>query len=84
MSLAASLLVWRATHAVKVANRRRRQQLAQELSAYSSAADCQDFEAVLDRYPDGVTAEMRDILAAQRMRAAHRRDASTPFGRPPR
>jgi hypothetical protein len=82
MSLAASLLVWRATRAVKIANRRRRRKLAEELSAYSSDADCREFEAILDRYPDAVTEEMRDILAQQHMWAAHQRDASTPFGRP--
>ncbi len=82
MSLAATILVWRATRAVRVANTRRRRELAAELADYSSEADRQDLEAILDRHPDGVTAEMRDILAHQRMWAAHDRSATSPFGRP--
>ena len=83
MTLAATILVWRATRAVKVANTHRRRRIAAELADYSSDADRQDFEAVLDRHPDAVTAEMRDILAHQRMWAAYERSASSPFGRPP-
>ncbi len=82
MSLAATILVWRATRAVRVANTHRRRRIAAELADYSSDADCRDFEAVLDRHPDAATAEMRDILAHQRMWAAHERSASSPFGRP--
>jgi hypothetical protein len=65
MSIAGKFFVHRATHAARVANRRRRRALEHELAAYSSAADRADLEAILDRYPDGVTQEMRDILAFQ-------------------
>lgn len=67
MSLSGSLLVWRANRALRVANNRRRRQLMRELADYRSAADCRDLEATLDRCPDGVTAEIRDILSRRRL-----------------
>jgi len=69
MTLAARLLVLRAAHAVRRAERARRRRLEQEMAAYSSAADRQEIEAILDRYPDGLTRELRSILACQHMRA---------------
>jgi hypothetical protein len=50
-------------------DRDRRSQLARELAAYSTPAQRCDLEAILDRYPDGITGEMRDILASQAMAA---------------
>jgi hypothetical protein len=47
------------------ADHHRRQQLMRELAAYSTSAQRRDLEAVLDRYPDGVTGEIREILASQ-------------------
>jgi hypothetical protein len=47
------------------ADRARRSQLARELAAFSTAAQRHDLEATLDRYPDGVTYEIRDILTRQ-------------------
>jgi len=47
------------------ADHHRRQQLKRELAEYSTAAQRRDLEAVLDRYPDGVTGEIREILAMQ-------------------
>jgi hypothetical protein len=67
MSLSGSILVWRAGRAVRAANKQRRRQLARELADYRSEADGQDLDAILDRHPDGVTAEIRDILAHQRL-----------------
>jgi hypothetical protein len=63
----AFLLVW---HAVLIpgdseADRERRRQLERELAAYSTPAQRFDLEATLDRYPDGMTLEIRDILARQ-------------------
>jgi hypothetical protein len=63
----AFLLLW---HAVLIpadsdADRNRRSQLERELAAYSTPAQRFDLEATLDRYPDRVTCEMRDILARQ-------------------
>jgi hypothetical protein len=43
----------------------RRQQLMRELAAYSTPAQRRDLEAALDQYPDGVTGEIREILASQ-------------------
>jgi hypothetical protein len=37
--------------------------LERELAGYWTTAQRHDFEATLDRYPDAVTCEMRDILA---------------------
>jgi hypothetical protein len=44
-------------------DRRRRSELKRELAVYSTPAQRRDLEATLDRYPDGVTHELRDILA---------------------
>jgi hypothetical protein len=57
------------------ANRGRLSELERELAAYWTPADRCDLEAILDRYPDGATRELRDILARQTLRA--------PGGRPP-
>ncbi|HEY5879123.1 MAG TPA: hypothetical protein VIU11_09435, partial [Nakamurella sp.] len=67
MSLRGSLVVWRATRAVREANAQRRRALERELADYRSEADCLDLGAALDRYPDGVTAEIRDILGRRRL-----------------
>lgn len=67
MSLQGTLVVWRATRALRVANARRRAELERELADYRSEADCLDLDAILDRYPDGVTAEVRDILSRRRL-----------------
>jgi len=45
--------------------RARRARLRRELAAYSSPAHRRDLEAILDRYPDGETGELRAILASQ-------------------
>ena len=70
MSLAARILVARAQATSRRAARKRRAELERELAGYASAADRCDLEAALDRYPDGVTYELRGILARQSM-AAH-------------
>jgi hypothetical protein len=51
----------RETHAARAA-------LARELATYSSPADLADLDAILDRYNDEETAEIRRILATQRSR----------------
>ena len=45
-------------------DRARRGTLARELAAYSTRAQRDDLERMLDRYPDDITNELRDILAA--------------------
>src|SRR5215469_957174 len=45
------------------ADQKRRIELERELAGYSTPAQRRDLEAILDRYPDGVTLELRDILA---------------------
>jgi hypothetical protein len=47
------------------ADRERRSQLRSELAAFSTPAQKCDLEATLDRYPDGITHEIRQILASQ-------------------
>jgi hypothetical protein len=47
------------------ADRERRSRLEHELAAFSTPAQRCDLEATLDRYPDGMTGEIRDILASQ-------------------
>jgi hypothetical protein len=45
------------------ADRKRLSQLKRELAAYSTPAQRRELVAALDRYPDGITHEIRDILA---------------------
>jgi hypothetical protein len=47
------------------ADHQRRAELERELASYSTPAQRYDLEATLDRYPDGVTHELREILARQ-------------------
>jgi hypothetical protein len=42
-----------------------RSELERELATYTTSAQRFDLEATLDRYPDDVTHELRDILAGQ-------------------
>jgi hypothetical protein len=44
-------------------------ELERELATYSTPAQRRDLEAILDQYPDGITYELRDILASQTMAA---------------
>jgi hypothetical protein len=46
-------------------DRERRRALERELAGYSTPAQRRDLEATLDRYPDGATKELREILASQ-------------------
>ena len=41
--------------------------LERELSSYNSASDLDDLHAILDRYNDQETVQIRRILAAQQM-----------------
>jgi hypothetical protein len=51
------------------AERTRRSELAREVAVYSTPAQLRELETILDRYPDDVTLELRDILARQRLAA---------------
>ena len=53
------------------ADRKRRSELERELAEYSTPAQRWDLEATLDRYPDDITYELRDILASQTLAACH-------------
>jgi hypothetical protein len=55
------------------ADRKRRSELERELAGYSTPAQRWDLEATLDRYPDDITYELRDILASQTLAASHSR-----------
>jgi hypothetical protein len=65
MTLAARIIVARAQATSRKAARRRRAKLERELAAFATPAERRDLEATLDRYPDGVTHELRAILARQ-------------------
>jgi hypothetical protein len=78
MNLAARMLVLRAQRETRRAQRRRRQQLVRELATYCTPSQRDDLLATLDRYPDGQTGEMRDILATQSFQA-QARTAGRPF-----
>jgi hypothetical protein len=49
-----------------------RRALERELASYSTPAQRRDLDAILDRYPDGDTRELRDILARQSLAAETR------------
>ena len=51
------------------ADGKRHSDLERELAGYSTEAQRSDLLATLDRYPDEVTCELRDILASQAMAA---------------
>jgi hypothetical protein len=51
-------------------DRLRRLELERELAGFVTSAQRHDLEATLDRYPDDVTHELRDILARQAIAAA--------------
>jgi hypothetical protein len=55
------------------ADRSQRAELERELAGYSTPAERADLEALLDGYPDGITHEIRDILAGQAMATRSRR-----------
>ena len=57
------------TNASPKADRLRRSKLERELAGYSTPAQRLDLEATLDRYPDKLTRELRDILARQAIAA---------------
>jgi len=54
-------------------DRSRLSQLERELAVYSTPAQRCDVEAMLDRYPDNMTYELRVILARQAMAACNDR-----------
>jgi hypothetical protein len=63
MSLAG---LWLLAYALLIpAERKQHSELARQLAAYSTPAQRCDLEATLDRYPDSVTRELRDVLAGQ-------------------
>jgi hypothetical protein len=68
------LLLWRAVLVPgdTDADRERRSQLERELAAFSTPAQKRDLAATLDRYPDRVTHEIRDIIANQDMAARNK------------
>ena len=45
------------------ADQKRRSEVERELAGYSTPAQRRELEMILDRYPDEVTCELRDILA---------------------
>ena len=53
------------------ADRARRSELERELAGYSTPAQRLDLDATLDRYPDSVTYELRDILTKQAVAACN-------------
>jgi len=55
------------------ADRIRRSELERELAGYSTPVQRRDVEAILDRYPDDMTNELRAILSRQAMAACGNR-----------
>ena len=67
MTLAARIFIARVQATRRKAARKRHSDLERELAGYTTPAERGDLEATLDRYPDGTTHELRDILARQSM-----------------
>lgn len=65
MTLSSRLLLVTASFALSRAARERHRQLERDLAAYTSDSDLADLSAMMERYPDGQTAEMRAILGSQ-------------------
>ncbi len=56
----------------------RHRALERELATYSTPSQRRDLDAILDRYPDRDTRELRDILARQSLAAETNRPTATP------
>jgi hypothetical protein len=67
MGLAERLWMIRVQSATRRAARERRRTLERELADYNTPAQRDDLEATLDRFPDGVTYEVREILSRQQL-----------------
>ena len=63
--LAARMFLLRANRTTRRAARERRKKLERELACYRTTAERADLFAMLDRYPDGMTHEVREILNRQ-------------------
>jgi hypothetical protein len=70
MTPAARLLLIRAGLVKRRAARERRRRLERELACYTTEAERLDLLATCACYPDGYTAEIRDILVRQAARNA--------------
>jgi hypothetical protein len=82
MTPAARLLLIRAGLVKRRAARERRRRLAHDLACYSTEAERADLLATCAYYPDGYTAEIRDILVRQAARNAVRDWPALRGGRP--
>jgi hypothetical protein len=63
MDVRAGVLVIRTRRILRTADRVRRRRLHRELSAYTTRRDLDDIYAVLARFRDGQTRELREVLA---------------------
>jgi hypothetical protein len=72
MTPAARLLLIRAGLVKRRAARERRRRLERDLAGYTTDAERSDLLALCAYYPDGYTAEIRDILVRQAARNAVR------------
>ncbi|WP_426565932.1 hypothetical protein ACPPVT_05030 [Angustibacter sp. McL0619] len=59
-----SLLVWRATRIVRRSENLRRRRLEADLAAFVTHADQLELQAILSRYPDPQTDELRRLMPA--------------------
>jgi hypothetical protein len=75
MTLATRLFLLRADLTRRRAARKRRQRLERDIAYFGTPAERQEFLAMCDRYPDGVTQEVRDVLDRH---IAHERFQSAP------
>ncbi len=82
MSLSQRLLLARARGATRRAARERRRSLEAQLGRHASERDRRDLYAILDRYPDGVTHELREILDRQARARESGRYPAVECGRP--
>jgi hypothetical protein len=72
MTPAARLFLIRAGRVKRRAARERRRRLERDLACFATGAERSDLLATCAYYPDGYTAELRDILVRQAARNAVR------------
>jgi hypothetical protein len=82
MRLAARLIVFNADVTKWRAARKRRQRLERDIACFVTPAERQELLATLDRYPDGVTQEVREALDRQTAHERFRPQATTSATRP--
>ncbi len=82
MAVADRVFAWRCDRARRVLERQRRRLLEADLAQLGDGRERADLVALLDRYDDDQTAEVREMLGRHPVRAERRTRAAAGFARP--